>query len=86
MLYFHVSSSQRALIPKAEKPKQKPAAMSAPPPRWLALTQKMTLRGLSTEELLKKLMEEGIDVSDDEAQRFRGKSGVILCFYKNYNV
>ncbi|CAI5637484.1 unnamed protein product [Oreochromis niloticus] len=30
----------------------------------------MTLRGLSTEELLKKLMEEGIDVSDDEAQRF----------------
>nr|XP_054596186.1 uncharacterized protein LOC129163276 [Nothobranchius furzeri] len=31
----------------------------------------MTLRGLSTEELLKKLMEEGIDVSDDEAQRFR---------------
>lgn len=82
MLYFHVSSSQRALIPKAEKP----AAMSAPPPRWLALTQKMTLRGLSTEELLKRLMEEGIDVSDDEAQRFRGKSGVILCFYKNYNV
>ncbi|KAL3980313.1 C-C chemokine receptor type 5 [Sarotherodon galilaeus] len=31
----------------------------------------MTLRGLSMEELLKKLMEEGIDVSDDEAQRFR---------------
>lgn len=82
MLYFHVSSSQRALIPKAEKA----AAMSAPPPRWLALMQKMTLRGLSTEELLKRLMEEGIDVSDDEAQRFRGKSGVILCFYKNYNV
>ncbi|CAI5666267.1 unnamed protein product [Oreochromis niloticus] len=31
----------------------------------------MTLRGLLMEELLKKLMEEGIDVSDDEAQRFR---------------
>ncbi len=33
----------------------------------------MVLTGLSTEEVLQKISEAGIEVTDVEAQRFRGK-------------
>ncbi|MGL4881220.1 MAG: hypothetical protein ACRC8K_09155 [Waterburya sp.] len=33
----------------------------------------MVLTGLSTEEILQKISEAGIEVTDVEAQRFRGK-------------